>query len=657
MDTLRIRWNGGESTFEPGTTVRVGRDAGSQIQSNNTNVSRRHVEVTHTPSGWVLRDVGSAQGTWRDGRQIDTVDVRGTIQVTLGREGRGEVLTLEAAAAPPRFAEATELPGQSPVTGPTQIVGMPPPAAASAAGIAGAGTVVVGAATPNRPGGALRADAIAGATVVTGNTLSVECAGQSYTFNPGQDVSIGRDAQCDVVSNNPTVSRRHARITYDGSEWILRDEGSASGTFVGRERITERKLAGSVAAWLGDETTGERLVMVASGTNPDKPKRKSGVMPIVVGVGAVIALIALVGFLVTRGGDDPGPDNNQLARATVFLIAGDFVGSGTIIDAKEGLILTNAHVAEPDAPGAAVRQVKFDDELPPAPKEIVVWVAPGLDQAAEPGFKAKVVAVDGYLDLAVLKITESAGGQLVEPGSPALAKLEEVKIGDSSKVKSGDALRVFGYPVAAESSAVTLTEGVVSSPVKDERIGSNAAMLNITAAISGGNSGGLAANSAGELVGIPSIIRDEKVPSMRPSAFALPLINAARKGEDYESSLYHPLTSEKIADQQLVAPGNAAGISFDCTTGAFAGTDAGGVGLMFNYEGFKAGEHQDLLAVALSGDNEIGSVSLNPDYPLKWASDSGCATVTIPIDVTKITDPTATITFKVGLGPTYKTTA
>ena len=57
MDTLRIRWNGGEATFEPGTTVRVGRDADAQVQSRNTNVSRRHVEVTHTPSGWVLRDM------------------------------------------------------------------------------------------------------------------------------------------------------------------------------------------------------------------------------------------------------------------------------------------------------------------------------------------------------------------------------------------------------------------------------------------------------------------------------------------------------------------------------------------------------------------------------------------------------------------------
>src|SRR3954451_9043310 len=655
MDTLRIRWNGGEATFEPGTTVRVGRDADAQVQSRNTNVSRRHVEVTHTPAGWVLRDMGSAQGTWRDGRQIETTDVRGTIQVTLGREGRGEVLTLEASAVSPKFADATELPGQGPVTGATQIVGMPPPDVATAAGIAGAGTVVVGGATPNRPGGALRAEAIAGATVVTGNTLNVECAGQSYTFQPGQEVSIGRDAQCDVVSNNPTVSRRHARITYDASTWTLRDEGSASGTFIDGNRITEQKLAGSVAAWLGDEATGERLVMVASGTNPKKPRKKPAALPILVGAGAVVLLIAFIGWLATRGGDDAGPSNDELGRATVFLIAGDFTGSGTIVDAKQGLILTNAHVADPPAPGSAVREGLFDYQMDPAPKDIEVWVSPALDKAAEPRFRADVVAVDGYLDLAVIKITKTVGGQLVEAGSGDLDGLAEVKVGDSGNLTSGDQLRVFGYPSAAQSSSVTLTEGVVSGPVKDERMGTNSGMLNITAGISPGNSGGLAANGDGQLVGVPSIIRDDTVASMLPSEFAKPLIEAATKGDEYKSSLYRPLTSETIADQQLVAPGTTGGISFDCSNGAFAGTDAGGVGVMFTYDGFEANEHQDLLAVAFSGDTPIGVASLDFDYPVKWPSESGCATVTIPVDTSLITDPAANTSVQIGIGPTYST--
>jgi S1-C subfamily serine protease len=359
--------------------------------------------------------------------------------------------------------------------------------------------------------------------------------------------------------------------------------------------------------------------------------------------------------LATRGGDEAGPSNDALGRATVFLIAGDFTGSGTIVDAEQGLILTNAHVADPPAPGSAVREGLFDYQMDPAPKDIEVWVSPALDKAAEPRFRADVVAVDGYLDLAVIKITKTVGGQLVEAGSGDLDGLAEVKVGDSSKLTSGDQLRVFGYPSAAQSSSVTLTEGVVSGPVKDERMGTNAGMLNITASISPGNSGGLAANSAGQLVGVPSIIRDDTVPSMRPSEFAEPLIDAARKGDQYKSSLIRPLTSEKVADFQLVAPGNSAGISFDCANGTFAGTDGGGVGVMFTYDGFEADEHQDLLAVAFSGDAPIGVISLDDDYPVKWPSKSGCATVTVPIDTARITDPAAAITVQVGIGPTYST--
>ena len=655
METLRIRWTGGEATFEPGTTVRVGRDADAEVQLRNTNLSRRHVEISHSGSGWVLRDVGSAQGTWRDGRQVQTVDIRGTIQVTLGREGRGEVLTLEASAAAPHFPAATEIPGRGAASGATQIVGGPVSHGAPGSG-GGEGTVVVGAAASNRPGGPLRAEAIAGATIVTGDTLNIECAGRSYSFQPGHDVSIGRDADCDIVSNNPTVSRRHARITYAGAAWTLRDEGSSSGTFVDGQRITEHRLAGSVAVWLGDEATGERLVVVASGTKPKARKKKLGKVPVKLAVAGGVVVLAIVVLLVTMlGGGDDGPNNDLLARATVRLFAGELSGSGTIIDAKQGLILTNAHVAEPNAPGMAVRQGKFDFELRPSVREIEVLVAPALDKAAEPRFWAEVVAVDGYLDLAVLKITKTTIGQLIEPDSGDLDGLVAVPIGDSRDLSTGDDISVFGYPTAAQSSNVTLTEGVVSGPVQDERIRSNRGMLNISADIRSGNSGGLAVNSAGELVGVPSLIRDDEVASMRPSEFATALIDAARKGESYKSPFFRLVTSEKITDDpQFRTPNATDGISFDCSNSPLASLDAGAMGVPFTFEGFEPGEHQDMKVTVFDGDIEIGTWALNREYPVKWPTASGCATITVPIDTSKLTAAPA-LKYIIGLGPTYST--
>ncbi len=180
-------------------------------------------------------------------------------------------------------------------------------------------------------------------------------------------------------------------------------------------------------------------------------------------------------------------------------------------------------------------------------------------------------------------------------------------------------------------------------------------MLNISADISPGNSGGLAVNSAGTLVGVPSLIRDDKIPSMRPSEFTLPLIEAARKGKTYTSALYRPLTTEKVANVQIVAPNSVSGITFDCSTGAPAPLDVGAVGVSFTFEGFEVGEHQDLAVAVFSGENFLGLQTLESDYPVRWPSASGCATVTVPIDASKVTDPAAPLTLTIGVGPGYST--
>lgn len=656
MDELHIRWTGGSAEFQPGTTVRIGRDPGADIQPQNTNVSRQHAEVSHGLSGWVLRDVGSAQGTWRDGRQVESVDVRGTVRVTLGREGRGEVITLEAAAVPRGGPAATEIAGVGGAGGHTQVVDRP----GSGEPATGDGTVVVGQ-PPHRPGGALQAKAVAGATVVTGDSLNLECAGQSFSFLPGRPVTIGRDQSCDVVSSNPTVSRQHATLFHDGTGWVLRDDGSSGGTYVGGKRIGEHRLAGSTAVWLGDANTGERLVVVASGTSTAGKPSSGRRWPLLLGVGvAVLALIVVAGLLVGRtlGGGSARSDDD-LGRATVRLAAGDLSGTGTVVDADQGLILTNAHVVAPDAVGTGVRDALLERQLLRSADDVLVLVAPALGQAAEPAYVAEVVAVDAYLDLAVIQITETIGGRFIRPGSDDLASLVDVPIGDSSQMRSGDEIRVFGYPSAAQTPSVTVTEGIVSGPVTDRRMGENEAMLNITANISPGNSGGLAVNDEGELIGIPTLIRDDAVPSMRPSRFAIDLIEAARSGEEYESQYITPLTSEEVSNVGLVAPDVREGIVFDCETGAHDVSNAarfGAVGVAFDFEGFESGRHQDMIVLVYADNGGqvdlIGLTELHSSYPVRW-EESGCATITIPIDTTDVGDGTI-IRYAVGLGPNYE---
>ncbi len=53
---------------------------------------------------------------------------------------------------------------------------------------------------------------------------------------------VGRDAGCDVVVNDVSVSRKHARLEIWGGDWAVVDQKSANGTFVNGERVTDTKL-------------------------------------------------------------------------------------------------------------------------------------------------------------------------------------------------------------------------------------------------------------------------------------------------------------------------------------------------------------------------------------------------------------------------------
>ena len=59
----------------------------------------------------------------------------------------------------------------------------------------------------------------------------------------GQDqVLVGREPTCDVVLTDGSVSRKHARLERRGRLWSVVDQGSANGTFVDSQRVTETTL-------------------------------------------------------------------------------------------------------------------------------------------------------------------------------------------------------------------------------------------------------------------------------------------------------------------------------------------------------------------------------------------------------------------------------
>src|SRR5690606_26096561 len=101
------------------------------------------------------------------------------------------------------------------------------------------------------------------------------------------------------------------------------------------------------------------------------------------------------------------------------------------------------------------------------------------------------------------RISRKLSGNEIEDGD--LDGLTAVALGRSADVSTGDQINIFGYPDVADSAAATLTRGSVSGAVRDERIGENRSSFNIDADIRAGNSGGLAADDDGRIIGVPNL--------------------------------------------------------------------------------------------------------------------------------------------------------
>ena len=198
-------------------------------------------------------------------------------------------------------------------------------------------------------------------------------------------------------------------------------------------------------------------------------------------------------------------------------------GSGVVIDAERGLILTSAHVV---APFGADGVRRYD--------AIRVGVAAGPGGEPEPTHRAVIAALDPVAELAVLRVTERIGGD----GEAALG-LPAAVVGNAAATGRGDALRIFGHPGlhpsgAASSQAIAMTEARVTGARGHPAIGGRTWLKTDGPQLPHGSAGGPAFNSAGELVGIAAQIAyndDAPVAHIRPLDLAGPLLAEARAAD------------------------------------------------------------------------------------------------------------------------------
>jgi len=171
----------------------IGRAPDCAVQLLDPAVSAYHASIERTPQGYVLSDLGSQNGTYVNGQSIQQVLLQ-----------NGDVIRL----------------------GNTEMRFLYP-----------------------------RMEYIERSRTDTRETTAAYLvAGDKWYPLTFSGALIGRDPYCDIVLNDPMVSRQHARIDYQQGQWFITDLGSKNGTYVNGYPVEQQMLNPGDEILLGNTT-------------------------------------------------------------------------------------------------------------------------------------------------------------------------------------------------------------------------------------------------------------------------------------------------------------------------------------------------------------------------------------------------------------------
>jgi S1-C subfamily serine protease len=175
--------------------------------------------------------------------------------------------------------------------------------------------------------------------------------------------------------------------------------------------------------------------------------------------------------------------SKSVAPAVVTIYEGSGLGSGVIIDGKNGIILTNNHVVA-NSDGTVMVKLQNARTL-----------------------QGRVLGTDPSVDVAVVKVNAT--------------DLPQAALGDSDQLEIGQAAVAIGNPLGLGQ---TVTQGVVSATGRKISPDDVEGYIQTDAAINPGNSGGPLLDSQGRVIGINTAVLRGPAEGL---GFAVP-INVAR---------------------------------------------------------------------------------------------------------------------------------
>src|SRR6266542_61342 len=181
---LEVRSGSARAQARPDQPLVIGRERGCQLVVDDPLVSRRHAEVVFAEDGWLLRDLGSRNGTFVEGQRSAYVAVTDGGEVRLGNAEQGPIV---------RFAFVHRDPAEM-----TQD------------GADSSGALAVPAVSVRMP------------------TAEHEAA---------ERIRIGRGAGNDIALTDLKASRNHAEVRRTGEVHEVVDLGSRNGTFLNGRQV------------------------------------------------------------------------------------------------------------------------------------------------------------------------------------------------------------------------------------------------------------------------------------------------------------------------------------------------------------------------------------------------------------------------------------
>ena len=164
---------------------------------------------------------------------------------------------------------------------------------------------------------------------VAGSTPSSGAAGARLLSIGGRDegsefavekreITLGRDpAQCEIVLQEPSVSRNHAQLLYDGERYTIVDNKAGNGTFINGKRVSRARVRSGDEVRLGNaifrfleigdvfkpvDASGAPVLPDAAPASWSATGRRHTFELVAVAAGLLIlVMVGVVGFAVLRG--------------------------------------------------------------------------------------------------------------------------------------------------------------------------------------------------------------------------------------------------------------------------------------------------------------------------------------------------------------------